>query len=324
MKLVFGLALACVILAALTSLVDPLVIRFTLDSVLARLSGVSCLARNLWLCGLALLAASFASALFSSLRGSLSAVAAEHNTKNLRDRLAPQLDAAPASYFCRASAWDLVPPLRRPGVVDHRRCGGAWRGRTDSGKATLVAAVVRLVEPSSGSIRLDGVVISLMYRRNLREMVDLVLQEPGCFFDPATDLARVIADIQYAQASAERAVGLIETDLTRSGERWRLRGEVEFEGAGFSYEGTCNVLTDFSLRVEPRQTVAIIGETGSGKPRSSTWPADSTNPLLAGHSSMASTTESCPCPFSTEATAMCCSNPTCFSGRCATTSATEN
>jgi len=119
----FALALACVILAALASLVDPLVIRFTLDSVLAGkapelpkplgpilevLGGTSYLARNLWLCGLALLAASLANALFSFLRGALSAYAAERTTKNLRDRLAAHIDALPAGYFGKARAGDLV------------------------------------------------------------------------------------------------------------------------------------------------------------------------------------------------------------------------
>ncbi len=122
-KVVFALALACVILAALAALVDPLIIRFTLDSILARnspalpppidsilagLGGASYLARNLWLCGLALLSASLVNALLSFIRGSLSAVAAEHTTKNLRDRLAAHLDALPASYFGRASAGDLI------------------------------------------------------------------------------------------------------------------------------------------------------------------------------------------------------------------------
>ncbi len=116
-------ALAFVALAALSSLVDPLILRFTLDSVLAgttpdlppalgsalaALGGTSFLARNLWLCALALLAASLLNALFSFLRGSLSAVAAERATKNLRDRLAAHLDALPAAYFGRTAAGDLV------------------------------------------------------------------------------------------------------------------------------------------------------------------------------------------------------------------------
>jgi ATP-binding cassette, subfamily B, bacterial len=120
---VFVLALACVVLAALASLVDPLIIRFNLDSVLAgkapdlppplapviaALGGASYLARNLWLCALALLAASLTNALFSFFRGALSAIAAEVTTKNLRDRLAAHIDALPASYFGKTGAGDLV------------------------------------------------------------------------------------------------------------------------------------------------------------------------------------------------------------------------
>jgi ATP-binding cassette, subfamily B, bacterial len=102
----------------------------------------------------------------------------------------------------------------------------------------------------------------------------------GRFFDPATDLARVIADLQYAQASAERVIGLIATKsdivdgpaaaalearLASSGERKRLHGTVEFEGVSFSYDKKREVLSDFSLRVERGQTIALVGETGSGK-----------------------------------------------------------
>lgn len=102
------------------------------------------------------------------------------------------------------------------------------------------------------------------------------------FFDPVTDLARIMADLQYAQASAERVVGLIEArpDIVDSpvaiaveAERLkagtaipRLGGAVEFVSVSFSYnqEGP-EVLSDFSLKVEPGTTVALVGETGSGK-----------------------------------------------------------
>lgn len=44
----------------------------------------------------------------------------------------------------------------------------------------------------------------------------------------------------------------------------RFKGKVEFRNVSFSYEGK-PVLTDVSFTVEPGQTVAIMGETGSGK-----------------------------------------------------------
>jgi ATP-binding cassette, subfamily B, bacterial len=120
---VLVLALACVILAAFASLLDPLVLRFTLDSVLAgkapelpepfgsalsALGGSSYLARNLWLCAFALLATSLVNALFSFLKGALSAYASERAIKNLRDALAAHIDSLPASYFGSMSAGDLV------------------------------------------------------------------------------------------------------------------------------------------------------------------------------------------------------------------------
>lgn len=122
-RLLFGLALLCVVAAAFVSLLDPLILRFTLDSVLGRkppslpeplaswlraLGGTSWLAANLWLCGLALLATSLVGALLSFARGSLSALAAERSVKRLRDGLAAHLDALPTSFFADLGAGDLV------------------------------------------------------------------------------------------------------------------------------------------------------------------------------------------------------------------------
>ncbi|MBU0937060.1 MAG: ATP-binding cassette domain-containing protein, partial [Spirochaetes bacterium] len=101
------------------------------------------------------------------------------------------------------------------------------------------------------------------------------------FFDPVTDLARIFADVQYAQASAERVVGLIEAKpsivdspeaLAREKSRTaaglpvpRLQGRVEFDHVSFAYLEGQEVLSDFSLTIEPGTTVALVGETGSGK-----------------------------------------------------------
>ena len=43
-----------------------------------------------------------------------------------------------------------------------------------------------------------------------------------------------------------------------------IRGAIEFSGLSFSYDGR-PVLQDISVRIEPGQTAAIVGPTGSGK-----------------------------------------------------------
>jgi len=44
-----------------------------------------------------------------------------------------------------------------------------------------------------------------------------------------------------------------------------LEGRVDFEGVGFAYEGGADVLQDMDLHVEPGETIALLGATGSGK-----------------------------------------------------------
>jgi ATP-binding cassette subfamily B protein len=45
----------------------------------------------------------------------------------------------------------------------------------------------------------------------------------------------------------------------------KLRGEVEFKDVSFAYNAKDFVLRNISFRIEPGQTLAIVGSTGSGK-----------------------------------------------------------
>lgn len=101
-------------------------------------------------------------------------------------------------------------------------------------------------------------------------------------FDPIQNLARILAEMQSAQASAERVIDLLDTEpdvvdtpaveaeygttLAPKKENWPpVTGRVEFCNVGFSYKTGETVLRDFSLTVEPGQTIALVGETGAGK-----------------------------------------------------------
>ena len=49
-------------------------------------------------------------------------------------------------------------------------------------------------------------------------------------------------------------------------ENWEnLKGDVEFKDVSFYYKDNENILTNFNLKVEAGQSIALVGHTGSGK-----------------------------------------------------------
>lgn len=101
-------------------------------------------------------------------------------------------------------------------------------------------------------------------------------------FDPMQQLAGIFAEMQSAQASAERVISLLDTpcDITDSDEvtakygdsfepkreNWEeIRGEVEFKDVSFQYKQGEKVLEHFNLKVKQGETIALVGETGAGK-----------------------------------------------------------
>jgi ATP-binding cassette subfamily B protein len=79
----------------------------------------------------------------------------------------------------------------------------------------------------------------------------------------------LVNDTQRFAASAEKIIALLRTEPKIKGsssplKRDRIKGRIEFRNACFSY-GEEEVLENVNLKVEPGQTIAIIGPTGSGK-----------------------------------------------------------
>jgi ATP-binding cassette, subfamily B, bacterial len=74
--------------------------------------------------------------------------------------------------------------------------------------------------------------------------------------------------VQMGVAGAERILTLLNTetelDENPEGVAQEIVGEVVFEGVSFGY-GETPVLENISFRAAPGETVAIVGETGSGK-----------------------------------------------------------
>ncbi len=119
------------------------------------------------------------------------------------------------------------------------------------------------------------------------EMVDLgtlmmFTQYAQQFFEPIRNIAMILQDIQMAQASGERIIHLLDEKpsivdkpevIAKYGDIFNpqshnyepIIGDIEFKHVDFSYIPDEPILKDFNLKVKHGQTIALVGETGSGK-----------------------------------------------------------
>ncbi|NSW51667.1 MAG: ABC transporter ATP-binding protein [Anaerolineae bacterium] len=97
----------------------------------------------------------------------------------------------------------------------------------------------------------------------------LFLQSLDRFLFPILNLSTFWTNIQNGLAAAERIFALIDSPPTvvQTGHQKveNLCGKIVFHNINFSYTPTEPVLTNFNLEIEPGETVAFVGHTGSGK-----------------------------------------------------------
>ena len=122
-RLLYTSAVAAVALATLFSLVGPLLIRTTIDSIIGSkpmeapgfvlrlidgVGGRSVLGRNLWLCGIVLVLVTTLNGLFLFAKGKWAAEASESIAKNIRERLFGHLQSLPYDAHVKAKTGDLI------------------------------------------------------------------------------------------------------------------------------------------------------------------------------------------------------------------------
>ena len=90
------------------------------------------------------------------------------------------------------------------------------------------------------------------------------------FFNPIQTLAEQFDMLQRSFASAEKIFTILDmvpevVDEPDAIEPEEIRGEIEFKDVWFAYNPGEWVLKGVSFHVQPKQTVAFVGSTGSGK-----------------------------------------------------------
>ncbi|WP_082462430.1 ABC transporter ATP-binding protein [Agromyces sp. Leaf222] len=125
------------------------------------------------------------------------------------------------------------------------------------GNLTYVGiAVLGGLMVASGQLRLGDVQAFIQYSQQ--------------FTQPLSELGGMAAVVQSGTASAERVFQLLDADeqdpdAANAPKPAEGDGTIEFDHVSFSYAPEHPLIRDLSFRVEPGQTVAIVGPTGAGK-----------------------------------------------------------
>ncbi|REH75551.1 ABC transporter ATP-binding protein [Staphylococcus felis] len=90
------------------------------------------------------------------------------------------------------------------------------------------------------------------------------------FFEPINQVSQNLNLFQQAVVSASRVFKMMDDDTLEPTQNIDslakvTEGKIEFKNVSFSYDGDNDVLKDIQFTVEPGQTVALVGHTGSGK-----------------------------------------------------------
>jgi ATP-binding cassette subfamily B protein len=89
-------------------------------------------------------------------------------------------------------------------------------------------------------------------------------------FEPILDISRFYSQAQNSISAGERIFSLLDTkavvyDIPEAEKFSGIKGDIEFDKVSFHYETGKPVLENFDLKIDAGESIALVGETGSGK-----------------------------------------------------------
>jgi len=152
-------------------------------------------------------------------------------------------------------------------AINARLLDAAWKAQFISG----------VIMPMMSFINNIGYVVicvvgGIMAARKALKLGDIqaFIQYSRQFTQPIAQTANIANVLQSTLASAERVLEILEEtdEIPERADALRVtmpRGHVEFSHVRFGYKEDAILMHDMNIKVEPGQTIAIVGPTGAGK-----------------------------------------------------------
>ncbi|CAD2073903.1 ABC transporter ATP-binding protein [Phocicoccus pinnipedialis] len=95
----------------------------------------------------------------------------------------------------------------------------------------------------------------------------LIIDYSTKFMDPLYNIVGMLDIIEQARVSTNKVYELLDKQVedNQDGVLNTFAGTIEFDNVNFSYDGKTNVLNNISFKVNPNETLGLVGHTGSGK-----------------------------------------------------------
>ena len=145
---------------------------------------------------------------------------------------------------------------------------GSVIGPTVNFVSNLSIALITLLGSIFYMFSFGGAAINPLFVIGLGDVASFV-QYARKFAGPINEFANIFSELQSALSAAERVFGVIdqapEPEDKPDAVVLKAKGQVTLDKVEFGYVPQKQILHGLSVKVEPGQTVAIVGPTGAGK-----------------------------------------------------------